>query len=385
MISPLLIIGVMIASAWYGGRGPGLLIAVLLELTLDYFYTRPYNFQYAVIVFNRLVLFVSLVLFASSRRKAERQLQKQREWLRVTLSSIGDAVIATDIKGSVNFINPTAEALTGWTEAESADKPFDEVFHIINEETRELVESPFSAVKRRGTVVGLANHSILITKDGREIPIEDSGAPIKDDAGKMIGVIVVFHDVSERRRAEQEREQLLIREQVARGEAEAANRLKDEFLATVSHELRTPLNAILGWASLFNRGTLEEGMVRNALAVIERNARAQAQIIDDILDVSRIITGKLRINPQPLDLAPIIQTAIEALRPAAAAKLITVTHLARSKCRPGRRRPRPHAADNMESFIECHQVYNKRRADQHRVGASQLAHRGKGERYGNRH
>ena len=141
----------------------------------------------------------------------------------------------------------------------------------------------------------------------------------------MIGVIVVFHDVSERRRAEQEREQLLIREQVARGEAEAANRLKDEFLATVSHELRTPLNAILGWASLFNRGTLEEGMVRNALAVIERNARAQAQIIDDILDVSRIITGKLRINPQPLDLAPIIQTAIEALRPAAAAKLITVT------------------------------------------------------------
>jgi PAS domain S-box-containing protein len=320
-----LIIAVMIASAWYGGRGPGLLIAVLFELTINYFYTGPYTLRYGFMVFNRMVLFVSLVLFASSRRNAERQLQKQREWLRVTLSSIGDAVIATDIKGSVNFINPTAEALTGWTMAESADKPLDKIFHIINEETREPVESPFSVVKRRVSVVGLANHSMLITKDGREVPIEDSGAPIKDDAGKMIGVIIVFHDVSERRRAEQEREQLLKREQVARSEAEAANRLKDEFLATVSHELRTPLNAILGWAALLNRGTLEEEAAGNALRVIERNARAQAQIIDDILDVSRIITGKLRIKVQPVDLAPVIQTAIDALRPAAAAKTITVT------------------------------------------------------------
>jgi PAS domain S-box-containing protein len=319
-----LIIAVMIASAWYGGTGPGLLVAILFELTLDYFGGAPHSLKSAAIVFNRLLLFGSLVLFASSRRRAENRLRQQREWLRVTLSSIGDAVIATDVNGSVSFINPTAEAKTGWTISQSANQPFDEVFRIINEDTREPVESPFSAVIRQGAVVGLANHTILITKDGREIPIEDSGAPIKDAAGNTIGVIVVFHDVSERRRAEQDREQLLKREQAARSEAEAANRLKDEFLATVSHELRTPLNAILGWAAMLNRGKLEEETARNALRVIERNARAQAQIIDDILDVSRIIIGKLRIESKPIEIAPIIQAAIDTMRPAAAAKAITL-------------------------------------------------------------
>ncbi len=131
--------------------------------------------------------------------------------------------------------------------------------------------------------------------------------------------------VSGRRRAEQEREQLLKREQAARGEAEAANRLKDEFLATVSHELRTPLNAILGWASILNRRPLEEEPLRNALGVIERNAKAQARIIDDILDVSHIISGKLRIDPRPINLAHVIQAAIDTVRPAAAAKGITLT------------------------------------------------------------
>ena len=317
---------VMIASAWYGGLGPGLLVALTLELTIDYFSgASPYSLKFAAVVFNRMLLFVSLVLFASSRRTAERRLRQQRESLRVTLSSIGDAVIATDMSGAVTFINPTAEALTGWTMARSQDRPLDEVFHIINEETRQPVESPFTAVKQKGIVVGLANHTTLITKDGREIPIEDSGAPIKDPDGKPIGVIIVFHDVSERRRAEQEREQLLKREQAARNEAEAANRLKDEFLATVSHELRTPLNAILGWATMLNRGTVEEETARNGMMVIERNARAQAGIIDEILDVSRIITGKLRIKQQPIELASIIQAALDSLRPAVTAKSIKLT------------------------------------------------------------
>jgi PAS domain S-box-containing protein len=321
-----LIIALMIASAWYGGRGPGLLVAIVFELTIDYFAgASPYSLKFAAVFFNRMALFVSLVLFASSRRSAEKQLRQQREWLRVTLTSIGDAVIATDVNGTVNFINPTAEALTGWTMSEAANKPLDEVLNIVNEETRQSVESPFSAVKREGVVVGLANHTVLITKDGREIAIEDSGAPIKDPNGKIIGIIVVFHDVSERRRAEQEREQMLKREQAARNEAEAANRLKDEFLATVSHELRTPLNAIIGWASMLNRGRLEEETISNALRVIERNAKAQAEIINDILDVSRIITGKLRIDARPVELAPIIQAAIDTVRPAATAKGITLS------------------------------------------------------------
>jgi PAS domain S-box-containing protein len=319
-----LIIIAMIASAWYLGRGPGLLFALVFEATLDYFAAAPLSMRSSVIIFNRLVLFVSLVIFASSRRNVEKRLREQREWLKVTLASIGDAVIATDVKGSVIFINPIAESLTGWSMPPAANKPLNQIFRIINEETREPVENPFSTVMREGIVVGLANHTILVTKDGREIPIEDSGAPIRDADGKIIGVIVVFHDVSERRQDERERELLLEREQVARTEAETANRLKDEFLATVSHELRTPLSAILGWSAMLNSGQVDEETARNALSIIERNAKAQAGIISDILDVSRIITGKLHIEPQPVELGPIINAVVDTQRLAAGAKGISL-------------------------------------------------------------
>lgn len=319
-----LIIAVMIASAWYLGKGPGLLVAIIFEITLVYFATAPYTAKSAFITFNRLVLFVALVLFASSRRKAEKSLREQREWLRVSLSSIGDAVIATDVNGCVNFINPTAEALTGWSFAAAEKKSFEQVFKIINEDTGEAVESPFAIVMRSQNVIDLSNHVSLETKDGRQIPIENNAAPIKDADGKIIGVIVVFHDVGERRRAARERERLLESERAARNEAEAANRLKDEFLATVSHELRTPLNAILGWAAMLNRGNLEEDAKRNATEVIERNAKAQAEIISDILDVSRIITGKLRIKTESIEPSQIVEAAIETLRPAINAKAIDV-------------------------------------------------------------
>jgi PAS domain S-box-containing protein len=105
----------------------------------------------------------------------------------------------------VNFINPTAEALTGWSMAEATNRPLAEVFKIINENTREPVESPVTKVIREGTVIGLANHTVLLTKDGKEIPIADSGAPIKVAGGKVVGVILVFRDVTEEKRAEEAR------------------------------------------------------------------------------------------------------------------------------------------------------------------------------------
>jgi signal transduction histidine kinase len=129
-------------------------------------------------------------------------------------------------------------------------------------------------------------------------------------------------EIAERKQAEEERAQLLVRERVARAEAEQANRTKDEFLATLSHELRTPLSAILGWSHLVRSGKLDESHMARALETIERNARSQSQLIDDLLDVSRIITGKLQIEPRPVDLSAVIEAAIEALRPAFEAKSI---------------------------------------------------------------
>ena len=129
-------------------------------------------------------------------------------------------------------------------------------------------------------------------------------------------------EIRQRQRAEEERAQLLVQEQKARAEAERLNRLKDEFLSTVSHELRTPLNAILGWSQILRTSKVDEVKMNRALETIERNARSQAQLIDDLLDISRIITGKIRLNVQTVQLLPVIEAAIDTVRPAADAKNI---------------------------------------------------------------
>ena len=132
--------------------------------------------------------------------------------------------------------------------------------------------------------------------------------------------------IAELQRSEEERGQLLLREQQARAEAEAANRIKDEFLATLSHELRTPLTSLLGWSNLLRSSQTDEELVAKGLEVIERNAKSQAQLIEDLLDVSRIISGKLRLDVQPLDLSASIEAAISVVRPAAEAKSILLTY-----------------------------------------------------------
>lgn len=146
---------------------------------------------------------------ALHKHEVDRKLREQREWLRVTLTSIGDAVIATDPEGRVTFINPVAESLTGWSMAEATGKPLKEVFHIVNEYTREVVEDPVTKVLATGAIVGLANHTVLLKRDGSEVPIDDSGAPILDEKGRIQGVVMVFRNISSRRQAEAEREMLL--------------------------------------------------------------------------------------------------------------------------------------------------------------------------------
>jgi signal transduction histidine kinase/DNA-binding response OmpR family regulator len=148
--------------------------------------------------------------------------------------------------------------------------------------------------------------------------------PDCDDAGNLTGWIGTATDIEEHKRSEQTRIDLLAQERQARAEAQAANRMKDEFLATVSHELRTPLTAILGWARIIRGGKLDPARFMRGLDVIERNGRAQAAIIDDILDVSRIITGKLRLELDAIDLPAVVQAAIDTVRPAADAKNIRI-------------------------------------------------------------
>ena len=263
------------------------------------------------------------------RRLAEQQraaqlLAEHRDRLRVTLASIGDAVLSTDEKGCVQILNPVAGKLVGWSPEEAEGRPLSEVFRILNEETRQPAEDPVEKAIRLGMIVGLANHTIVVSRDGRETPIEDSAAPIKDAKGRVLGVVLVFRDVSERRGFEHEQARLAEGERRARIQAEEANRSKDEFLATVSHELRNPLNAIAGWTVILRSGPADEQACQHAAEVIARNARALTRIVEDILDVSRIVTGKLQVEPRETELKPVVQAAVDAVRPAAEAKRIQI-------------------------------------------------------------
>ena len=140
--------------------------------------------------------------YVTEREHAQKALRESEHRWSTTLSSIGDAVIATDLDGNVTFMNRVAEELTGWTLKGSKQMPIRKVFHIINESSRKEVESPVFRVLKEGLVIGLANHTILIQKDGKEIPIDDSGAPIKDKEGKLTGVVLVFRDIRERKIAD---------------------------------------------------------------------------------------------------------------------------------------------------------------------------------------
>ena len=414
---------------------------------------------------------------ALGRLRAEERLRQSEAWLSTTLSSIGDGVIATDPRGNVTFLNPIAAALTGWSSDEATGQALDVVFSIVNEDSRAVVESPVAKVLREDVIVGVGNHTILLQRGGLEIPIDDSAAPIRDRGGDLTGVVLVFRDAREKRRAEAEKTRLLAQTQrayrdaetarddlhslfmqapapicilrgpehtfalanpaymqlvgvgrtivglplrqalpelegqgffelidgvydtggrfvgddvaakldkrgdgiwddafvsvvyqafrgldgdvagilvvafdvtdsvrarhslqalldertrllalteEARDKADLANRAKDEFLATASHELRTPLNAILGWVRMMGDGRLDQNNFSRGLEIIERNAVAQVQLIEDILDGSRIITGKLHLEVSSIDLVAVVRAAVDAVRPAATAKNITL-------------------------------------------------------------
>jgi PAS domain S-box-containing protein len=194
----------VLVVALYGGRGPGLLAILLSAFAARYFFLPPFDafgLSFAALSQTGVFVLVSLLISALADRsaRAESGARADRESLQTTLRSIGDAVISTDAEGRVRFMNPVAERLTGWPLAEAEGRPLNEVFRIVNEVTRAPVESPVEKVLREGKVVGLANHTVLLARDGTEVPIDDSGAPIRDERGRTSGVVLIFHDVTEQR------------------------------------------------------------------------------------------------------------------------------------------------------------------------------------------
>jgi PAS domain S-box-containing protein len=158
--------------------------------------TGPFGYILKPFEERDLAIQIELALY---RHQADRKLREQREWLHGTLNSIGDAVIATDAQGRITFLNPVAEELTGWHRTEAVAKPVQEIFCIVNEKTGATADDPVSRVLQTGKIVGLANHTVLLRKGGGRIPIEDSGAPIRDDHRNILGVVLVFRDIGERR------------------------------------------------------------------------------------------------------------------------------------------------------------------------------------------
>jgi PAS domain S-box-containing protein len=205
----------VLLTAWYGGFGPALAAVVLGALSSTYFLIPPrgnfaverWDQQVGMVLYLGTSLGIALLggaMRATQKRtaRANKAERSQREQLHVTLKSIGDAVLTTDAQGRVTSLNPVAESLTGWTNAEATGKSLESVFLIVNEDTRQPVENPVTRALREGVVVGLANHTVLIARDGTERPIDDSGAPIRNAQGAIIGVVLVFRDVTERRRLE---------------------------------------------------------------------------------------------------------------------------------------------------------------------------------------
>ena len=236
-----------------------------------------------------------------ARQRAEEALARQSELLRITLASIGDAVISTDAEGRVTFLNGVAETLTGWTHADALGRPLPDVFRIINEATRLPVESPALRALREGTIVGLANHTILIAADGTERPIDDSAAPMRDATGSILGTVLVFRDVTDRRRVEDE-----LRE---------ADRRKDEFLALLAHELRNPLAPLRNGLEVMRLAAGDAIAVAQSREMMVRQVGHMVRLIDDLLDISRINRSKMELRRSRVSLADVINSAVETARP----------------------------------------------------------------------
>jgi PAS domain S-box-containing protein len=334
--APLLVFTfAVMGSAWYGGLGPGLLSTTLAAVTAHYFFIEPYSPSGTnVIGVTHLFLFVvigtGISLLCHNLRESQLRaeagaleasrhheiLRQSEERYRMLFNAIDEGFCIIEMLFDQNGkpkdyrfleINPAFEKQTGIQHAEG--KRMREIAPLHEEHWFEIYGN-----------VALAGKPVRFQNEARELNrwFDVYAFRVGDEASPRVGVL--FSDITERKEIQTALVESLAREQTARADAEQANRLKDEFLASVSHELRTPLSAIVGWAALLRIKALEPAAVTNALEVIERNARAQEKLIDDLMDVSRIITGKLHIDLHAVDLLPVVESAIDSVRPSIEAK-----------------------------------------------------------------
>jgi PAS domain S-box-containing protein len=272
-------------------------------------------------VLNRFTIFN-----ASERRRYERDLLAARDLLRTTLASIGDAVIATDAEGRITFMNPVAEELSGWKNQAALGKSIEEVLILAREDTGVRIENPITQAVRAGVIVGLANHTVLISREGRQIPIDDSASPIRDASGEVIGGVLVFRDISGRRKAEKELKQA--HELLARraDELRRSNEDLSQFAHVASHDLRSPLSTITQYAQLLERrygSQLAEG--KELLHYLTSAAQRMSNLIEDLLSYARVSAEDGHVSA-PVDANRQLSTAMENLRGAISASGATITH-----------------------------------------------------------
>ena len=263
---------------------------------------------------------LGIVVDITDRKAAEAALQVQTQLMQIILASIGDGLIVANPQGEFVLVNQAAENLFGRLTNEQSCDDWPKTYGLFLPDQKTLFLAQQLPLYR--AIQGESANDVEVfvrpdpTIEGRWVSI--SGFPIRDTNGDITGGVITCRDVSERRR-------ILQQEQAAREAAERANQLKDEFLAVLSHELRSPLNPILGWTQLLQSRRFDEARTAEALKTIERNAKLQAQLIEDLLDISRIMQGKLSLTAAPISLTFVISAAVETVKLAAAARNVGIT------------------------------------------------------------
>jgi len=250
-------------------------------------------------------------------QESEAKAKQARDWLQTTIGSIGDGVIATDAGGNVTFLNGLSESLTGWKQEHAIGLPLEQIFIISNEATGATAENPVTKALREGRVVGLANHTRLTAKDGRQIPIDDSAAPIRDAEGKIIGVVLVFRDISARREAERQEKQAA--DALARQADLLARTNSDleQFAYSASHDLQEPLRMITNYSQLLIKGYRGQlgGEAGLCVEYIADGTRRMRELLEDLLSYTELGAGG-RQSAEMVDLNSVFEKAIQNLRAA---------------------------------------------------------------------